>query len=81
MSKIKRTHSKKLPEDVLWCKENIATLTAKAFFEQFGYTDSQKAARRYSTVLQKYLNDNVQGPHLTQEFAKFKASDDYKKYW
>ncbi|KAI8070168.1 hypothetical protein BDF21DRAFT_476992 [Thamnidium elegans] len=72
---------RKIPDDAKWCKENIQTLTAKAFFDEYNFTDSRKASRRYNTILQKYLIDNEKVQQLTREFTAFKLSSDYKNYW
>lgn len=72
---------RKIPDDAKWCKENIQTLTAKAFFDEYNFTDSRKVSRRYNTILQKYLIDNEKIQQLTREFTVFKSSSDYKNYW
>ncbi|KAI9345750.1 hypothetical protein BD770DRAFT_396877 [Pilaira anomala] len=72
---------RKIPGDVKWCKDNIQTLTAKAFFDEYNFTDRRKACRRYNTILQRYLIDNEKFQQLTREFKAFKSSSYYKNYW
>ncbi|EPB88674.1 hypothetical protein HMPREF1544_04546 [Mucor circinelloides 1006PhL] len=52
---MKKPH--KIPDDAKWRKENIQTLTAKAFFDEYNFTDSRKASRRYKEICADYVED------------------------
>jgi hypothetical protein len=74
------SHEPPLPNDVVWCYNNIATLDALAFAKQFGFLEKPAATVRYANIIKTYFQGKVK-TRLRHEYEALKGTEIWNNFW
>ncbi|OBZ80776.1 hypothetical protein A0J61_11175 [Choanephora cucurbitarum] len=63
-----------------WCLNNLATMSAKKFADEYKYSNPRVLSHQYLKII-KEITTGEEQKRLVKEYNAWKRSEDYEKYW